>query len=74
MNRYSRTVFLMRQITKQHLNFNHAWNHNSYCPDMASNIPSRQKRGIFSVMYNFLFGPTESKNVIQLKKNVAPLM
>ena len=33
-----------------------------------------QKRGLFSTIFNFLFGPSESQTVKQLKKIVAILM
>ena len=33
-----------------------------------------EKRGIFSAIFNFLFCPTESKTVKQIKKNMAILM
>ena len=36
--------------------------------------PFTQKRGIISAGYHFLFGPTESHNVNQIKENVAILM
>ena len=61
-------------IHKQHQIFNHAWNHISDHPNMTNGIISRQKKGIFSAIYNFLFGLTDSHDVKQLKKNVAILM
>ena len=36
-----------------------AWNHISNHPNLANNTISRQKRGITSTVYSFLFGPTE---------------
>ena len=41
---------------------------------MANDTISTQKRGIISAIYNFLFDPTESQDIKQLKRNVAILM
>ena len=41
---------------------------------MAKDTISRHKRGIFLLIYNFLFGPTESQDIKQLKQNVAILI
>ena len=40
---------------------------------MANDTILSQKRGIFSAIYHFLFGPPESQGEKQLKKNVAIL-
>ena len=70
-NRYSYTVLLMKQITKQHSNVDHAWNHINDHPNMANHTTSRQRKEFFLTIFSFLFGPTEKQTVKQLKKNVA---
>ena len=63
LDRYSDATFILRQTTKQHQKFNHTWNDISDHPNMANNTILRQKRGIISAIYNFLFGTTESQDV-----------
>ena len=41
---------------------------------MANNTTLRQKRGIVSAIYSFLFGPYKSQDVKQMKKNVTILI
>ena len=43
-------------------------------PYVANNTLPRKRRCLFSSIYNLLFGPAESQDVKQLKKNVAILM
>ena len=62
-DRYSDTVFLIWQITKQHLVFKHARNHINEQPNMVNDTLLIQKRGIFSAIFNFLFRPSESQNL-----------
>ena len=45
-DRYSNIVFLIKQITKQHCNFNLAWNNINNHPNIP-NKTFRHKRGIF---------------------------
>ena len=60
MDRYSDVIFLIRQVTKQHQKFNHAWNHINYHPNIVNDTISRQKKGFFSAIYNSLFGQTKN--------------
>ena len=41
---------------------------------MAADTTSRQNRGIITVIYDFLFYPTENEDVKQHKKNLGILM
>ena len=50
-HRYSDRVFLIDQITKQHLKSNHAWNHINEHPNVANYIISRQKEKKFSELF-----------------------
>ena len=63
MDRYSDTIFLIRQITKQHYIFNHSKNYINDHPNMANNTKSRQKMGIFSAILNCFFSQTKSQGV-----------
>ena len=68
MDTYSNTTFLIWQIPKQHQNFDHVWNHINDHPNMKNDTLSKQKRGNSSVIYNFLFGWTDSQDVKQSEK------
>ena len=68
LDTYSESTFLLRQTTKQHQKFHHAWNHIIDHPNMVNNPISRQKKGIISELYNFLFGLTKSQHVKKFKK------
>ena len=63
MDTYSDAVFLIQQTTKQHQKCDDVWNHMTDHPNMVNQTISGQKRGIFSAIYNFLFGPNESQDV-----------
>ena len=41
--RYGDTVFLLRQISKQHSKFNHMWNHVSDHPKVKNDTTSRHQ-------------------------------
>ena len=64
------TTFIIRQITKQH----HVLIHISIQPNVANDSKSKEKRGIISAIYIFLFSPRESQDVRHLTKNVPSLM
>ena len=51
MVRYSDTVFLIRQISKLHLKFDHAWNHINEHSTMGNDTSSRHERKVFSSIY-----------------------
>ena len=54
-DRYTDTIFLLRQVTKQHSKFNHALNHIADHPNMVNDNTSRHKRGFFSnILISFL--------------------
>ena len=42
--------------------------------NMENDTISRQRRGIISAIYNFVFGPAENKDGKQLEDNVTILM
>ena len=64
----------IRQMFKHHHNFDHAWNHINERSSMTIMTTSGNNRGVFSVIHNFLFGPTGSQVDKQRKKNVLILM
>ena len=49
-DRYTNTTFLLRQLTKQCLKFNHARNHIGNLSNMANDGIARCKRGLFSII------------------------
>ena len=74
MDRYNDTTFLIRQITKQCYMFNIACNQISDLSNMANDAILKQKKGIFSAVYNFLFGLAKSQDVPEFIRNVTNLM
>ena len=74
LDRNSGRMFSLVKIKKQHLKCNHAWIHINNHPNIANDKISRQRRGIFSGIYSFLFGQTESQDVKQVEKSIAILM
>ena len=74
MNRYNDTVFAIRQIVKQNKKFYSAWNHIIEESTVANYTVSRNKGEIFSVIYDFLFRPTENLYVKQQIESVVIIM
>ena len=75
MDRKSDAVSLIRQISKQHLKFNHAYNHiNERLTLIWQMILSQDTKEDFTAMFKFLFSPIESQHLKQLKQNVAIIM
>ena len=73
-NRFSDTVFFILQISIKHQKFEHALVHITEQPTLANATMSWAKTKMFSVIYGFFLGSSESQDIKYLMKDVTILM